>query len=79
LRTAPRQPGRPRYLGRRRFLHEEARLLARLEEILLHTREPLGDGVANPHSKSDIAYIQKLKAKHGIDYDSHASYRFVEE
>jgi hypothetical protein len=23
-------------------------------------------------------YIQELKAKHGIDYDSHASYRFVE-
>jgi catechol 2,3-dioxygenase-like lactoylglutathione lyase family enzyme len=22
---------------------------------------------------------QKLKAKYGIDYDSHASYRFVEE
>ncbi|HKO55874.1 MAG TPA: VOC family protein [Thermoanaerobaculia bacterium] len=24
------------------------------------------------------AYIQELKKKHGIDYDSHASYRFVE-
>jgi len=23
--------------------------------------------------------IQELKKKHGIDYDSHASYRFVEE
>jgi hypothetical protein len=49
-----------------------------LEEILLHTNEPLGDGVASPHTKSDLRYIQELKMKHGIDYDSHASYRFVE-
>jgi catechol 2,3-dioxygenase-like lactoylglutathione lyase family enzyme len=60
-------------------VHKRMSLTSCLEEILLHTCEPLGDGVANPHSKSDIAYIQKLKAKHGIDYDSHASYRFVEE
>jgi hypothetical protein len=50
-----------------------------LEEILLHTNEGLGDGVASPHSKSDLNYIQELEKKHGIDYDSHASYRFVEE
>ncbi len=50
-----------------------------LEEILLHTNEPFGDGVASPHTKSQIKYIQELKKKHGIDYDSHASYRFVEE
>ena len=50
-----------------------------LEETLLHTFEPLGEGVANPHSKSDLAYIQDLKQKHGIDYDTHASYRFVEQ
>ena len=49
-----------------------------LEEILLHTSEPLGDGVASPHTKRQLAYIQELKKKHGIDYDSHASYRFVE-
>jgi catechol 2,3-dioxygenase-like lactoylglutathione lyase family enzyme len=49
-----------------------------LEEILLHTCEPLGDGVASPHTRSQLRYIQRLKAKHGIDYDSHASYRFVE-
>jgi catechol 2,3-dioxygenase-like lactoylglutathione lyase family enzyme len=49
-----------------------------LEEILLHTNEPLGDGVASPHTKAQLRYIQELKAKHGIDYDSHASYRFVE-
>lgn len=48
------------------------------EETLLHTFEPLGDGVASPHTRGDLRYIQKLKRKHGIDYDSHASYRFVE-
>jgi catechol 2,3-dioxygenase-like lactoylglutathione lyase family enzyme len=50
-----------------------------LEEILLHTNEPLGDGVASPHTTRQLRYIQELKKKHGIDYDSHASYRFVEE
>ncbi len=50
-----------------------------LEEILLHTIEPLGDGVASPHTKTTLRYIQELKKKHGIDYDCHASYRFVEE
>ncbi len=45
-----------------------------LEEILLHTNE----GV-EPHTKSQLKYIEELKKKHGIDYDSHASYRFVEE
>lgn len=49
-----------------------------LEEILLHTCEPLGDGVASPHTKRQLAYIQELKKKHGIDYDCHASYRFKE-
>ena len=49
-----------------------------LEEILLHTNEPLGDGVASPHTARQLRYIQELKAKHGIEYDSHASYRFVE-
>lgn len=49
-----------------------------LEEILLHTNEPLGDGVASPHTKRQLEYIQELKKKHGIDYDSHGSYRFVE-
>jgi catechol 2,3-dioxygenase-like lactoylglutathione lyase family enzyme len=49
-----------------------------LEEILLHTSEPFGDGVASPHTKAQLRHIQELKTKHGIDYDSHASYRFVE-
>jgi catechol 2,3-dioxygenase-like lactoylglutathione lyase family enzyme len=49
-----------------------------LEEILLHTCEPLGEGVASPHTKRTLRYIEELKKKHGIDYDCHASYRFVE-
>ena len=50
-----------------------------LEEILLHTCDRLGDGVPSPHTRRQLEYIQELKRKHGIDYDSHASYRFVEE
>ena len=45
-----------------------------LEEILLHTNDGVG-----PHTKSQLKYIEELKKKHGIDYDSHGSYRFVEE
>ena len=58
--------------------HKRMSLSSCLEEILLHTNEPLGDGVASPHTPGDLRYIQRLKQKHGIDYDSHASYRFVE-
>jgi catechol 2,3-dioxygenase-like lactoylglutathione lyase family enzyme len=58
--------------------HKRMSLSGCLEEILLHTCEPLGDGVASPHTKTTLRHIQALKAKHGIDYDSHASYRFVE-
>ncbi|HET9708464.1 MAG TPA: VOC family protein [Gemmatimonadales bacterium] len=59
--------------------HKRMSLTSCLEETLLHTFEPLGDGVASPHTKSQLRYIQQLKVKHGIDYDSHASYRFVEK
>jgi catechol 2,3-dioxygenase-like lactoylglutathione lyase family enzyme len=59
--------------------HKRMSLSSCLEEILLHTNEPLGDGVASPHTRGTLAYIQELKKKHGIDYDSHASYRFVED
>ena len=45
-----------------------------LEEMLLHTNEGVG-----PHTKTTVHYIKELKKKHGIDYDSHASYRFVEQ
>lgn len=53
--------------------HKRMSLSSCLEETLLHTLDGVG-----PHTKSDVKYIQKLKQKHGIDYDSHASYRFVE-
>ena len=51
-----------------------------LEEILLHTCEPWGDdGVASPHTRGTLRHIEDLKRRHGIDYDTHASYRFVEK
>lgn len=50
-----------------------------LEETLLHTFEPLGDGVASPHTSAQLRHIAALKKAHGLDYDCHASYRFVEE
>ena len=54
--------------------HKRMSLDSCLEEILLHSNE----GV-EPHTKSQLRYIEELKKKHGIDYDSHGSYRFVEE
>jgi catechol 2,3-dioxygenase-like lactoylglutathione lyase family enzyme len=54
--------------------HKRMSLNSCLEEILLHTNE----GV-EPHTKGTLGYIEELKKKHGIDYDSHGSYRFVEE
>ena len=59
--------------------HKRMSLSSTLEEILLHTNEPLGDGVASPHTRTQLRHIQALKKKHGIDYDSHGSYRFVEK
>ncbi len=53
--------------------HKRMTVNSCLEEMLLHTNEGVG-----PHTKSDLRFIEKLKKKHGIDYDSHGSYRFVE-
>jgi catechol 2,3-dioxygenase-like lactoylglutathione lyase family enzyme len=53
--------------------HNHMSVTSCLEETLLHTLDGVG-----PHTKSTLKYIQELKKKHGIDYDSHASYRFVE-
>ena len=51
-----------------------------LEETLLHTLEKLpGGGVASPHTEKTLSHIHELKKKHGIEYDCHASYRFVEK
>jgi catechol 2,3-dioxygenase-like lactoylglutathione lyase family enzyme len=54
-------------------LHKRMSLGSCLEETLLHTLEGVG-----PHTESDLRHIRMLKQRHGIDYDSHASYRFVE-
>ncbi len=51
-----------------------------LEETLLHTFEAVpSGGVASPHTPGHLRLIQELRARHGMDYDTHASYRFVEE
>lgn len=54
--------------------HKRMSVNSCLEEILLHTNDGVG-----PHTQTTLRYIQELKKKHGIDYDSHGSYRFVEE
>lgn len=54
--------------------HKRMTVSSCLEEMLLHTNEGVG-----PHTQTTVRYIQELKQKHGIDYDSHASYRFMEE
>ena len=41
------------------------------------TPSPTLEGVG-PHTKADLRQIQELERKHGIHYDSHPSYRFVE-
>jgi catechol 2,3-dioxygenase-like lactoylglutathione lyase family enzyme len=50
-----------------------------LEETLLHTFEALPNysGAASPHTRKTMRHIEDLKKKHGIDYDTHASYRFT--
>ena len=53
--------------------HKRMSISSCLEEMILHTNEGVG-----PHTNRTLAYIQELKKKHGIDYDSHASYRFEE-
>ena len=53
--------------------HKRMSITSCLEEMLLHTNDGVG-----PHTETTLRYIQELKKKHGIDYDSHASYRFVE-
>jgi catechol 2,3-dioxygenase-like lactoylglutathione lyase family enzyme len=54
--------------------HKRMSVNSCLEEMLLHTNDGVG-----PHTQTTLHYIQELKKKHGIDYDSHGSYRFVEE
>lgn len=54
--------------------HNHVSLTSLFEETFLHTLDGVG-----PHTKSTLRYIESLKKKHGIDYDSHGSYRFVEK
>jgi predicted enzyme related to lactoylglutathione lyase len=50
-----------------------------LEEMALHSFERLSNGgVASPHTEGTLSLIHELRKKHGIDYDCHANYRFVE-
>lgn len=53
--------------------HKRMTVSSCLEEILLHTN----DGV-EPHTRAQLRHIAELKDRHGIDYDTHASYRFTE-
>lgn len=53
--------------------HKHMTLSSCLEETLLHALDDVG-----PHTKSQLRHIAELKRKHGIDYDSHASYRWIE-
>jgi catechol 2,3-dioxygenase-like lactoylglutathione lyase family enzyme len=60
--------------------HKRMSVSACLEETLLHTFEKLaGGGVPSPHGDRTLDLIQTFKAKHGLDYETHASYRFVEK
>ena len=60
--------------------HKNMTIGEMLEETLLHTFERVhGGGVASPHTRKTLAHIQALRKKHGIDYDVHANYRFVEK
>jgi uncharacterized glyoxalase superfamily protein PhnB len=54
--------------------HKHMSVNSCIEETLLHTNEGVG-----PHKQTTLRYVQELKKKHAIDYDSHGSYRFVEE
>jgi catechol 2,3-dioxygenase-like lactoylglutathione lyase family enzyme len=43
--------------------HKHMSVSSCLEETLLHTFEQMGDGVASPHTKTQLRYIQELKRK----------------
>jgi len=59
--------------------HKKLSVGEMLEETLLHTFERApGGGVASPHTERTLTYIEALKKKHHINYDTHASYRFAE-
>jgi catechol 2,3-dioxygenase-like lactoylglutathione lyase family enzyme len=53
--------------------HKRMSITQLLEETLLHTLDGVG-----PHTDAQLRRIALLKKTHGIDYDTHASYRFTE-
>jgi uncharacterized glyoxalase superfamily protein PhnB len=60
--------------------HKKMTVGEMIEETFLHTFEKVPkEGVASPHTNKTLDCIKELKAKHGIDYDTHASYRFTEK
>lgn len=63
--------------------HKQMTISETLEETLLHSFETLsgqeGRTVASPHTKRTMNFIEDLKQQHGLDYDTHDSYRFTEE
>jgi hypothetical protein len=63
--------------------HKDMTVGQMLEETLLHSFESLpsakGEGVASPHTARTMQVIERLKQQHGIDYETHDAYRFVEE
>ena len=55
-----------------------------LEDVVLHSFERVEakDGhncSATPYTARTFALIEELKRKHGVDYQAHASYGFVEK
>lgn len=62
--------------------HKQMTIGEVLEETLLHTFESVdgleGHSVASPHTRRTMRFIEALKLKHGIQYETHDAYRFKE-
>lgn len=58
--------------------HKRMDLGGCLEEIILHSLEQADGRSPSPHTSRTYRHLEDLKKKHGIDYDAHAGYRFVE-
>lgn len=63
--------------------HKKMSMSELLEETMLHSFETephvAGRWVASPHTARNLRHVAELKSKHGIDYDTHDSYRFAEK
>lgn len=55
--------------------YHDTTLGALLEDIVLHSFEGNGANAFGPKSLEKVAELKKV---YGLDYDTHASYRFVE-